>query len=231
MQAIGAPPPDPQPPSQRYPAEPSSAAGNRPPDRRQRSKALDYTLKGLGLLGVAVVSGFAWWLVRNNPAPPTPPKPAHASGQYQFTVFHQPTPADDCAAHSTGRVKQFLAAHPCQELIRSLWETTLPDHEQVIVSVAEVKLGDPDVAKALNTLAHADGTGNVRDLPDEGVEVPDGPKSLANGGYASKAEGGTVIIVLSEYLDPTKDTSQTLFDDRTLKAVSAAALRQGIGVS
>jgi hypothetical protein len=213
--------------------EPHPSGANRPPERRRRSKGLDYTLKGLGLLAVAVVSGVTWWLIRNDPAAPAPPATQQqAASAYQFVSYHEPSSVYDCASHSYNKVKEFFGTHPCQELIRSLWTTQTSDGQKVIVSVAEVKMADASSASALTELAHQDNTGNVMDLIQDGGPVPpDGPKSLANGGYASSPNDNTVVIVLSEYQEQTKDTSPNLYDDPALKAISAAALQQKVGVS
>jgi hypothetical protein len=241
MQALGAPPAD-LTQSQEYPPTYLGYGPGQPPQQPQtpsrpprdpagRSKLLDYTLKGLGLLGVAVVSGFLWWLFRHNSTPSVQVSNTQSqqTGQFQFAAYHDPVYDTDCAAHATDQLKAFLQQHQCGQLTRSLYTTTLSDGEKVITSVAVVQMGDAGLAITLNGLSAGNGTGHVRDLVEEGtVRVPSGPRNLEDGGYASEVHGTSVIIAITEFVDKTHDTSTNLnAQTTTLRAVSADALRLG----
>lgn len=218
----------------RGPGGPRRPQGGPPP----RSKALDYTLKGLGLLGIAVVSGLLWFLIRNNPAKPhqadnTPP-PA-PTGKYQFDPFQGQTTVSDCAAHSTGAVANFLKNDSCTSLTRSLYTTTLDGTQKVATSVAVVQMTSQGEAESLKSVSDEDNSGHVKDLIEDGVAtIPDGPSSLQLAGYESKVKGDKLIIVMTEYADKTMDASSNLnkkSTDDTLKAVSTDAIDQGLGMS
>jgi hypothetical protein len=88
-------------------------------------------------------------------------------------------------------------------------------------------------AKALQQVSDGNGTGHVKDLVEDGVVIPSGPNSLQNGGYFSAVRGSRVLIVMTEYVDGTQDTTSNLDsadNSRTLRGVSQDAARQGIGL-
>lgn len=238
MQALGAPPPDLHSgafPVQQGPAQSNAQnlAQQRPEPRPGRSKAMDYTLKGLGLLGVAVVSGFLWWLTHNQPPVQTSntAPPAQQTGKYSFTPYVDKAVVGDCANHATKQVQTFLQNHQCVSLSRSLWTAKLPDGDQVLTSVAVVKMGSPANATKLDQISDAENSGHVRDQVEEGYPVPNGPSNLQDGGYASKAFGGEDVIVMTEFFNGNEDKnlgSQTAAKNE-LYAVSQDALNQKIG--
>ncbi|HEX3788212.1 MAG TPA: hypothetical protein VHW44_10145 [Pseudonocardiaceae bacterium] len=234
MQALGAPPAD-LGPSRDYPtgyagygAAPQTSQGA-PTPSPERPKALDYALKGLGLLCVAVVSGFLWFLIRNNPAPQHAPiTTPTSSGVYQFTAFHDPVYDTDCAANATEQVAAYLRAHPCTQLTRKLYTTSLANGETVVTSIAVVRMSTPTLAVGLNRLSALDGSGHVRDLVEQGVVVPGGPRSLEDGGYYAKVSGSSVIIAVTEFNTASLDTTDNLTaEKKALTAVSQDAMRLG----
>ena len=230
MQALGAPPSD------LPPAAPQSYTSYAPVPPRPggppgRSKVMDYTLKGLGLLGVAVVSGFLWWLVRHNSAPAVPVTGGNGqnAGVYQFVAFHDPSMDSSCADHATNQVQNFFKQHECSQLTRSLYTTKLADGSEVVTSVAVVKMSSTDLAQQLKQYSDGTNTGHVKDLVEDGVStIPGGPKNLENGGYSSTINGASVIIAITEYKDKASDTAANLnANNATLSAVSKDALRLG----
>lgn len=245
MQALGAPPPDLQPSGPYRPqggqtgGRPGARPGGRPGGRgpggflRDRGKLVDYTLKGLGLLGVALVSGFLWYLIRNDPATPsaTPPgQQTQSTGVYNFAPYTAPTTVTNCVAHSTERVRTYLQQHPCTSLTRSLYTATLSDGNKVITSVVIVMMDDSAAAKGLQQVSDGHGTGHIRDLVEDGTAVPGGPGSLQNAGYYSKVKGARVIVVMTEFLDKNQDSDGNLqANDSALIAVSADAAKQNLG--
>ena len=236
MQALGAPPPD-MPTSdyqQPYSYDRQPTGGGRGGFRPDRSKLLDYTLKGLGLVGVALVSGFIWFLIRNNPAQPQAHTsgPAGPAGVYAFQPYSGAPSTDiDCAAHSTDKLRVFLESHPCVSLRRSLFTTMLTGGHKVITSVAVVRMPTPTDAAQLQALSDGDDTGHIQDLVEEGTVVPGGPTSLQNAGYHSTLRGTRLVIVMTEYVDGNLDTAGNLDrHDKALKAVSADAAKQGVGL-
>jgi len=233
MQALGAPPPD-LPPAG-YPVQPPPAPHQpQGPVRPARSKALDYTLKGLGLLGVALVSGFLWWLTHNQPPVDTQAAspPQHPAGRYQFVPYFAVSTDTNCVKHSTGQVQTYLQQNPCLSLSRSLYTTTLSNGDKVISSVAVVKMPTAAQARALDDVSKANSTGHVTDQVEEGYPVPNGPTTLEDGGYKSQATGATEVIVITEFFNGAEDNAQALAAQDTvalLKSVSTDALNQNLG--
>jgi hypothetical protein len=247
MQALGAPPRD-LPPGDfgSYPPQ-GRPPGNRPGGGRprggpggflrDRGKLVDYTLKGLGLLGVALVSGFLWFLIRNDPAAPGQATgggpPSQTAGVYNFSAYTAPTTATDCVAHSTDLVQTYLRQHPCTSMTRSLYTAHLASGDEVITSVAIVAMGSATDARGLQVISDRNATGHVKDLVEDGTQVPNGPKSLQDAGYYSKLNGSSVVIVMTEYIDGTKDADAPTLkaNDAALRAVSADAAKQNLGTS
>lgn len=237
--ALGAPPPEASAYAAYGPPErttgrggPYRAGGRFRPDR---TKLVDYTLKGLGLVGVALVSGFLWYLIRNDPAQQqathTSPPPA-PTGLYAFQPFTNPSSLTNCAAHATHDVQRYLESNPCVSLRRSLFTASLVDGDKVITSVAVVRMPSSAEASELRRISDGNGTGHINDLVEDGVVVPDGPTSLQNAGYYSTQHGARVVIVMTEFVDGNKDDHDNLSaNDHTLRAVSADAAKQGIGGS
>ena len=194
---------------------------------------MDYTLKGLGLFGVALVSGFVWFVTHNqapvqtqNAGPPT-----QQAGKYSFTAYVAAAQVGDCADHATNEVKSFLSSHQCVSLTRSLWTTTLPDNDKVLTSIAVVKMGSAADARQLDQISNATGSGHVEDQVEEGYPVPSGPANLQAGGYASKAYGNVDVIVMTEFFNGNEDKnlSKQPAAKNELQAVSEDALNQKLG--
>lgn len=224
------------PPEYGYPpvGPPPQHSPQQPRDPERRAKVIDYGLKGLGLLGVALVSGLAWYLIRNNPAPQggsVAQPPSQPVGVYQFQPYQPATAVTDCVAHATNRVQAYLEQHGCVSLTRSLYTTSLPNSEKVVTSVAVVRMDSAAAAKGLQSISDLNGTGHVKDLAEDGVVIPGGPASLQDGGYFSAVRGNRVVIVETEYVDATQDTKGNLTSsNKTLRAVSQDAEKQGIGL-
>lgn len=237
--ALGAPPPETSqyapygPPDRDLGRGGSGGSGGR--FRPDRTKLVDYTLKGLGLVGVALVSGFLWYLIRNNPAQqPTAHSapPSTPAGRYAFQPFSNPSTVTDCAAHATHDVQRYLQSNLCVSLRRSLFTASLANNDKVITSVAVVRMPTSAMAAGLQRISDGNGTGHVQDLVENGVVVPGGPTSLQDAGYFSTRHGARVIIITTEFVDATKDTHDNLrSNDQTLRAVSRDAAKQGIGGS
>jgi hypothetical protein len=209
------------------------ATGYLPPVEPDRSRAKDWTLKGLGLLGVALVSGVLWWAVMHKtPAPTVAAPPANTHhGTYQFVPYQGTSTSSTCADHASGQVASFLTAHPCQKLTRALFTTTLNGHT-VVTSVIDVQMANGSDANSLNSLGQVNNSGHVKDLVEDGTTtIPGGPKRLQDAGYKSMVSGDTVMIATTEYQDASLDAasslSQTSVDD-TLKKVSQDALNQNL---
>lgn len=209
-------------------------SGPQPIQRRPgggRSKTMDYTLKGLGLLGVAVVSGFLYWLFMHGSSTSVTADngTSQDAGAYQFVGFHGAALDSNCQAHATDQVQKFLQSHQCQLLTRSLYTTSLSDGEEVVTSVSVVKMANASQASQLKQISDGNATGHVKDLVEENVSsIPGGPTNLENGGYASEVHGNSVIIAVTEFKDKAKDTKANLKSaNGSLTAVSKDALRLG----
>jgi hypothetical protein len=168
---------------------------------------MDYTLKGLGLLGVAVVSGILWFLTHNEAPVQThdPGQSAQQAGNYAFTPYVTAQTVGDCAKHATNRVQGFLQSHQCQSMSRSLWTTKLPDGDSVLTSVAIVKMDNNADAKQLDKIGNESSSGHVQDLVEEGYKVPSGPPGVEDGGYESTVDGQYEVVVTAEFLNGAED--------------------------
>jgi hypothetical protein len=205
-------------PPEFYDQEP---AGGRDPGPDKRNKLL---LQGLGLVGVAVLSGLVFWAVQ----------PAHvagvaevasgqvdSAGKYTFTRVAGPATDTDCAQHAFNKTQTFLKDHPCQQLIRSLYSSTLPDGTVAVVSVVDVKMPDQATAEQLRQITSSEGTGNVYDLlKDGGVTAAGMPTTsqLQDGGYAAATNANVTTIALTALVGGHPDKAK-------LKDISTDALR------
>jgi hypothetical protein len=208
-----------------------SGGGKSSPDR---SRLVDYTLKGLGLVGVALVAGFLWFLIRNDPATPAqahPSSPTGPAGLYAFQPFHTAVTDTNCVDHSSDKVQEYLQAHACVAMRRSLFTASLTNGQVVVTSVAVVRMPSASDAAELKAISDTDDTGHIKDLVEQGVVIPNGPGSLQNAGYYSMLRGARLEIVMTEYVDGTLDGKSNLTaKDAMLKGVSADAAKQGIGL-
>lgn len=180
--------------------------------RRSRNGVL---FKGLGLVAVAVVAGLVWFLIRHDSSPSAPVAQAPAK-EFTFTAAEGPVASTDCAGNSTGKIKAWFGDHPCQGLHRALFTTTAGG-AKALVSVALVTMPSTGEAQELKGLVDTDGTGNVRDLSQDGTAKIPGAPDLSTGEYASRVTGTQVTIVLSAFFDGHQDKA-------TLDRMSQAAL-------
>jgi hypothetical protein len=177
-------------------------------------------LKGAGLLGIAVVSGLLWWLIRHDVPPAPLAQPPANAGQFQFTVAESPKVSTDCEKNSYTKTKEFFAENPCTRLSRALYTTT-SGGAKALVSVVLVAMPDATRATALKSLIDRNGTGNVNDLvKDKTANIPGAP-ALADGEYASHVTGSEVTIVLAGFFGGRKD--QPLIHKIALDAIRLSA--------
>jgi hypothetical protein len=202
----------------------------RPEGEAPRSnQALAWTLRIVGLIAVAVISGVVWWYIKSDTADGNPTGDGsdktqqQSTGKYDFTAkLDGPKVDDDCSAHSYNKTQQFFQEHPCERLTRLAYTTTIDDHT-VYTSVAVVDFDDPQFAGDLKKLTAEDGTGNVNDLVREGVVKVDGLDALnAHGGFAAQVQGNRITIVESDYDPATGEVTEDELDD-----ISRDALRLG----
>jgi hypothetical protein len=196
----------------------------RPPAPKPSRRGL--LLKGLGLVGVAVVSGLVWLVVMpKNEQTGTPAPTSAPPGEFTFAKSPEvPEPLKDsnCAPHAYGETQKFLTATPCQQLTRGLYTTTVSGSGKVLVSVVVVRMHDDEAAVRLKQVTDGNGTGNIYDLAKEGiVKVEGGPAWVAHGGYASTRNGRNVVIVESDLYGATKDSPR---DRDLLRRISTEAL-------
>lgn len=176
---------------------------------------LQWGLRILGLVAVAVISGVVWYYITNDGRSETPPADdggtqQQAEGAYDFSPhpdMTSPETDNDCAAHAYGRIQDHLVATPCDHLAQQLFVTEV-DGRTVYASVSVVTMPDEDKAAELRALTDEDGSGNVSDVVrDGGVKIEGIDRLSGGGGYAAKQNGREVVIVEAD-LDP-KDQSQS----------------------
>jgi hypothetical protein len=200
--------------------------GQLPPPPPPPQRKTTWVGKALALVGVAVVSGFVWWVLQpSDPVDAPVAQPQKTAGEFEFTTvpeLPEPVKDSDCAAHATSQTQAFLKTTPCIQLTRAFYTAKLPDGRTVYSSVSVVKMKTAAEAKSLRELTQKDGTGNVKDLVlDKAISVPP-LTTLANGGYASEQRDQLVVIVESD--SPTKGTD-ALAHNKEMKKVSADAIR------
>lgn len=211
----------------------TSAPGPRWPERARP------VLAALGLVAVAFASGFLWWLVRHDPAdqvaaPPTSApatttageptsstsEPAETSTTSPSTViagrftFVSATPAQTtsrCESVSYGQVAQWFVDNPCEQVVRTLYETS-EGSARALVSVIVVTMPDAGQATELKGVTDTSGTGNVSDLVRDGSAEVSGAPEVASGSYASNAVDDLVTIVETAYF-PDSPGSTSLLDE------------------
>jgi hypothetical protein len=218
VRAQSGPPRGPLPPARGGQGQPAPA-----------NKTRLYLLRGLGLVGVAVVSGMLWWLIQqggNSPASDNTATTGTAKPAGKYTFAKAPELPDtvrdsNCEEHSYNKVKTFFRDHKCVGLTRQLYTADI-NGRKTYTSVSVVQMGNAQDAQALENLTRQNDTGNVIDvLKDKGVKVTN-LKSLTGGGFAAKTTGQTVIIVESDFEGGSKDP-----DEPVLDGVSEDALRLG----
>ncbi|MGH3521054.1 MAG: hypothetical protein ACRDQ7_27490 [Haloechinothrix sp.] len=192
----------------------------------------------VGLVAVAVVSGFLWWLVRHEPtpepalvtAPPatsaTPDAPEEeptttpttvSSGQFAFDSVVPPDSGADCVRVSYGEVKTWFRDHPCERVVRGLYTTRKKD-ARAVVSIIVVTMPSAERAEQLKAIVDTSGTGNVSDLLRDGSATLPGAPDVAGGSYAANSTGQHVTIIEASFFDG--------YHHRALLAeISAEALR------
>lgn len=206
-------------PPEFYDSEPAGGGGPNPTDRRNK-----LLLQGLGLVGVAVLSGLVFWAVQPSHVAGVAEAASdqvNSAGKYTFTRVAGPATDANCAQHAFSKTQTFLQQHPCQQLVRSLYSTTLPDGTTAVVSIVDVKMPSGGDAEQLRQITSSDNTGNVYDLvKDGGVATPNMPTTsqLQDGGYAAATNGSVTTIALTAVVGGHQDKAK-------LKEISTDALR------
>jgi hypothetical protein len=201
-----------------------------PPEPEQQPWVI-WSLRGLGLLAVAVLSGFIWWYVHGESPPPstaTGTSTAPSSGQFAFTPAQEaPEPRHDssCAEHAYGDIKTFFQTTRCDQLTRTLYTTTAPDGRKVYTNLSVVRMRTADDAAKLRALTDKDGTGNVNDLVREKiVKLPPVNSLSGGGGYKAVQQDRNVIIVESDF-GPSVKRGDKNADETVLDAISEDVIR------
>jgi hypothetical protein len=204
-----------------------------PPPQRHENPVLIWTLRGLGLVAVAIISGVIWWYIHDDAKPAgagSPPTTAQKTGQFEFTPAEQAkTPRKDpsCAEHSYGDIKnKFFPATPCEQLTRALYTTTAADGRTVYTNVSVVRMRNANDAAALREQTDKDGTGNVNDLVREKLVKLAGLGSLSGGGGYKAVQHDTNVIIIEADFDGAKRVDKAK-DEALLDAICDDAVRLG----
>lgn len=196
-----------------------------PPRDSGRVSPLGWTLRGLILVGVSVLSGVIWLAISPGASDEKPDDSQAAdpgpTTKFDFDSMGAREGFQDCADASTGKIKEFFAQHGCEHLRRVLYTTTLPDGQKVLTSLITVRMGDAATAQQLDDLVTQDATGNVQDLVSAGEDVPeDFPNLIHDLGYASQVQGKLVVIGESAYFSKPET-----YEDKQLTGVTKDALK------
>lgn len=126
-----------------------------------------------------------------------------------FTTTERGSQEDqDCVANAYGGTQEFLRAHPCAGLSRSLLDVRTPDGGVAQVAVAWVHMPDAAGAAGLKAVLDRVGTGNLTPLG--------GTAPFAGRYYASTVDGTTVVNAEARPL-------QGRLDPAALRAIVTAA--------
>ncbi|WP_199439040.1 hypothetical protein [Umezawaea beigongshangensis] len=190
---------------QQYPPPPPPQQDQRPGGGRR-----GLVVKGIGLLGVAVLSGLLYLALKPTTTPQdlSTPQKTVPEGEFEFAVsasVPEPRHDTDCAANAYTKTQEYLRAKPCEELIRALYTTTTDDGRKVYTSISIVKMKTVEDAVGLKNLTTQDDTGNVNDLIKQGVASVPGLTTLGNGGYASQQVDREVVIIESDAVQHVPD--------------------------
>lgn len=122
--------------------------------------------------------------------------------------IHVSADGDDCAAHSDGRIQEFLRTHPCVSLHRAVFEVRDSRSEVALVAAAWVEMADTSSARELVRLLDIEGTGNITELSKERGRYRD----IRYGGpaYGSRNDGSLVITAQAEPVLPRRWGGPTL---------------------
>ncbi|MGJ7906164.1 hypothetical protein ACOQFL_06750 [Actinopolyspora sp. H202] len=177
------------------------------------------------LCAVSVVSGLLWVMLKPSAPPNTSEDSTQDAGKprtaYDFESRLSDKPAN-CAEHSTGKISEFFADHPCEHLTRALYTTQLDNGERVLTSVVTVRMPDAESAEQLERMATRNATGNIEDLVTAGRDLPEKYPSLSHDyGYDSTQRQRLVVIGESSYFGRSDS------DDGRLKSVTTEALKLG----
>jgi hypothetical protein len=204
-----------------------------PPPPQRDNPVLIWTLRALGLVAVAVISGLVWWYIHDDtqPAPGSAePTSAPQTGQFTFTPAEQsrqPLKDSNCAQHAYGDITTFFKNTPCEQLTRALYTTTAADGRKVYTNVSVVRMRSTDDAAQLRELTDKDGTGNVSDLVKDGTVKLPPLKCLCNGGgYKAVQHDANVIIVESDF-EPAAKRGDKTQDEAILDAICEDVIRLG----
>lgn len=200
------------------------------PEPPRRNDPLVWALRIAGLVAIAVISGLVWAYIRSDNSDDATanegPDETVIEGKYDFTVLSQlkqPRLDSTCAEHSYGKTQEFFEETECEQLTRSVFTTSLEDGRSVYTSVVVVKMASAEDAEELRKLTDDDGTGNVKDLVNEGIVTIDGLDKLNGGGYKSTQVGVEVVIVEADFA-PDVDESD---DENALDTLCEDGLRLG----
>ena len=210
----GHPPgPPPGPPQQAPPGYPPTnqqppAGGFAPSGPTDRITPVGWLLRGLALFAVSLISGLLWLVLgpggdEDEAAPPEQPPTKH-----DFQPVHREEAFQGCKQVSTDRIQEFFGDVECEHLTRALYTTALPGGDRALTSVVTVLMPDEASARNLDELTTRDGTGNIRDLVDDGRSGTEEMPPLGDRAYGSERQGRLVVIGDSAYFDnetPRKD--------------------------
>lgn len=175
----------------------------------------------LGLLGVAVVAGFLWWLIRHDATPQSSAHRHHSSssssskrgaeakkkpkltpvqaGPAGYQLVDKLSESSTCDKASSGQLKQWFQQNPCQQLNRGVFVTG-KGKSQIAVSVAVVTMPSPAQAGTLKSMVD-NGAGNVGDLHAAGKVDMDGMPKLSGGSRRTNALYTRVAITQAAPMD------------------------------
>lgn len=182
-------------------------------------------MRGLGLLGVSLVSGLLWLSIKPGDSGENSQEaqPTHGpQTEHSFERIRHEEGAQSCKDVATSKIREYFAETECEHLTRALYKTELPDGRRVLTSIVTVLMPEGKSARELEQLTTENNTGNIRDLVDEGRPGLGEFPALHDKAYGSGLQGRLVVIGDSAYLD-----GSTAKNDPQLAAITTDALKLG----
>jgi hypothetical protein len=142
--------------------------------------------------------------------------PSESASPAPDGLSQQVGPIDDgdCVGHTTGQLSDFLAAHGCTDMKRSLYTMTI-DGRPAVIAVADLFLADQADVTPFAELSTQNGTGDVLTLIHDGESFTDAPESFTSDpSYLAQAGSATGEVVVLQAM--WNDGGPTHADDPAL---------------
>lgn len=163
---------------------------------------------GAAVLVVAIVAAIALLSHGAASSAPAAQLPVSASTTWHkagltYTIDTTTHDGADCAGNAYGQVRTLLAAHPCTELTRALYDTTDAAGDTMLVAVSWTNMPSHVDAQRVKDLADRSGTGNITEL-----EPAQRPTVKFTGRHYDSTVADSLMVIITE-AEPTSGIPTT----------------------